>query len=342
MAVARRFYETHEDAYEFLIVFTSFNFDLGGAFAFHVPVSNDVIGIGPDSHIPVFNSASSFGSTRLESLLNMGSLQRYPLNPAEVFFRGSAESTLSILGHEAGHRFLSYVRWNDPQGSASSTALLGRGLQHWSFYFNSDASFLEGNRFRDNGNGTFATTGASEHYSALDQYLMGLRAPQEVEGTFLVKTAGITPDPARPPELGVTVFGSRENVTVDQIIAANGPRIPSSLVAPKNFNFAFVLVIPRNASPDPEQVAHLDRIRREWGPFFAQATGSRARAGTELVRGLRWTRPTLGLFPGSEWQAQVELLSTAPTDVTVALTTSDPSAVVVPPSAVIPAGSRSA
>ncbi|MBI4463569.1 MAG: hypothetical protein HY647_02590, partial [Acidobacteria bacterium] len=45
VAVSRRFYQTHEDASDFLIVFTTFDFDLGGAFAIEVNIANDVTGI---------------------------------------------------------------------------------------------------------------------------------------------------------------------------------------------------------------------------------------------------------------------------------------------------------
>ena len=339
--VARRFYATHEDAYEFLIVFTTFDFDLDGAFAFEVNVANNVTVIGSIGNPPVYDFSSSYGSSRLESLLNMGSLQRYPSDPQTVFLRG-VDSTLSILGQEAGHRFLAYVDWDDPEGPAQSRALLGRDLQHWSFFFNSDASVLEGNRIRDNGNGTFTTAGVLEHYSDLDQYLMGLRSPEEVAGSFLVKDPISSFTASRPPQLNATFSGRRAPVTVEQIISANGPRVPNSVIAPKSFDFAFVLVVPRNASATPEQVAHLDRIRQGWEEFFSTATASRGTARTSLVRGLSWTPSLLGLFAGTQGQARVELLAASASDVTVTLTNSNPSAVALPPSVVVPAGSRSA
>ncbi|MGH9783792.1 MAG: hypothetical protein ACRD88_06360, partial [Terriglobia bacterium] len=81
VAVTRRFYQTHEDSYEFLVVFTNFDFDLDGAFAFEVNIANDVTGIGVLSDPPVFDFARFFGSARLQSLLNMGNLRRYPVDP---------------------------------------------------------------------------------------------------------------------------------------------------------------------------------------------------------------------------------------------------------------------
>ncbi|MGH9657898.1 MAG: hypothetical protein ACRD96_05095, partial [Bryobacteraceae bacterium] len=341
VAVTRRFYQTHDDAYEFLVVFTNFDFDLDGAFAFEVNIANDVTGIGVLSDQPVFDFARFFGSARLQSLLNMGNLRRYPVDPETVFLRG-VDSTLSILGQEAGHRFLAYVAWNDPEGPARSTALLGRDLQHWSFFFHSDASVVEGNRIRDNGNGTFTTTGAVEQYSPFDQYLMGLRSPQEVGGTFLVKDPSPPSSAGRAPQLNVNFSGRRADVNLDQIIAANGPRVPSSVVAPKNFNFAFLLVVPRNTSASAEHVAQLDRIRQGWEAFFAKATSARGTAGTSLVRGLRWTPSPLGLLAGTQAQARVELLAATAADVSLTIANSNPAAVGVPPRVVIPGGSRSA
>ena len=341
-AVTKRFYETHEDAYDFLVVFTNFDFDLDGAFAFEINVANDVTGIGPMADPLVFDFARFFGSSRLESLLNMGNLRRYPVDPETVFLRG-ADSTLSILGQETGHRFLAYVMWNDPEEPGLlSRALLGRDLQHWSFFFNSDASVVEGNRIRDNGDGTFTTTGAVEQYSSLDQYLMGLRSPQEVGETFLVKAPSLASSPGRAPQLNVNFSGRRANVALDQIIAANGPRVPNSVIAPKNFDFAFLLVVPRNTSASTEHIAQLDRIRQGWEGFFAKATSSRGTANTLLVRGLRWTPSPLGLFVGTQVKAQVELLAAPASDVSLTLSNSNPSAVSLPPGVVIPSGSRSA
>ena len=340
-AVAQSFYKTHEDAYDFLVLFTNFDFDLGGAFAFEVNIANQVTGIGPVFNPPVFDFSSFFGSSRLQSLVNMGNLSRYPANPATVFLRG-VDSTLSILGQESGHRFLTYVTFNDLQDNSQSTALLGRDLQHWNFFFNSDASVMEGNRIRENGDGTFTTTGVVEHYNEMDQYLMGLRAPSEVGGSFLVKDPSIPFPASRSPQLNVNFSGRRADVALGQIIDANGPRLPNSVIAPKSFTFAFVLVVPRGSSASAERVAQLDTIRREWEPFFAKATSSRGAANTALVRGLQFTPSPLGLFAGAQGQARLELLAAAATDVAVSLTNSNPAALALPSRVMIPSGSKSA
>ncbi len=340
-AVARLFYRTHQDAYDFLIVFTTFEFGLDGAFAFEINIANQVTGIGRVSDPAVFDFSRDFGSSRVESLVNMGNLGRYPADPSSVFLRG-IDSTLSVLGHEAGHRFLAYVNVSDPESNLPATALLGRDFQHWSFFFHSDASVLEGNRIRENGDGTFTTTGVVEHYSDLDQYLMGLRSPAEVAASFLVRNPGIFFSPARAPQLNVSFSGQRVNVTPQQIIEANGPRRPNSVIAPKNFNFAFLLVTPRNSTPSPDQLAQVDKIRQAWESYFAQATSFRGTANTALVRGLGWTPSPLGLFAGSQGSARLELLAASGSDVVVRLENSNPLAVGVPSQVVIPRGAQSA
>jgi uncharacterized protein (TIGR03437 family) len=339
-AVGRAFYQTHEDAYEFLAIFTTFDFDLGGAFAFEINVSNRVTGLGGAFGAAVFDFSNQFGSSRLESVLNMGNLSRYPADPAAAFFRG-VDSSLSILAHEAGHRFLAYATYRDPEGSANSTGLLGRQLAHWSFLFNSDASVVEGNRIRDNGNGTFTTVGAVEHYSDVDQYLMGLRAPEEVGGTFVVKDQSSI-SPSQSPALNQSFTGRRADVALDQIIASSGPRNPTSVVAPKRFNFAFVLVIPRGAAPPSERVAQLERLRQAFEPYFARATSFRGTASTALTRGLRIRPNPLGMFIGTQREGTIELLAATGSGVNVNLSNSNPGAIAVPSSVFVPAGAASA
>ena len=52
--VAKEFYRTHADEYDFLVVFSAFEFDTGDAVAFHLGVQNDVEGIG----VPIFDHSA--------------------------------------------------------------------------------------------------------------------------------------------------------------------------------------------------------------------------------------------------------------------------------------------
>ena len=105
------------------------------------------------------------------------------------------------------------------------------------------------------GNGVFRTVGAVSRYSALDQYAMGLRAASEVPPMFLVTqvTSGQSAEDA--PRIGVEIRGTRKDVRIADIVAANGTRRPDAAGAPKVFRQAFIYLVtqPRETSADLEQ-----------------------------------------------------------------------------------------
>jgi hypothetical protein len=175
-------------------------------------------------------------------------------------------SAMSMLAHEVEHRWGAYVRFVHPTKGAAfeSFDLLGLDTQHWSYFVNSAvpssqfpgaprASMNLGNHIQDLGgissyNGTPVSLAPGESvfltpatqlidgYSALDQYLMGLRRANEVGPFFYVDEprsvfTGQTLDgfdPVDPLNTAVTmrawnsqggiVFqGKRVNLTVENI-----------------------------------------------------------------------------------------------------------------------------
>jgi len=193
-------------------------------------------------------------------------------------------STVSVLGQEVGHRWLAFMDFRDHTG-ARSDALLGRDQAHWSFFFDSDASVMEGNDIEDLGGGSFRTTAAVQRYSRLDQYAMGLVPATQVPNFFYVANptnvaGGRQADSA--PRVGVTFNGTRRDVLIDDVIAINGPRLPSSNDAPRVHRQAFLLVVGQGRSADTAQVNKIERIRRAWETFFQQATEGRMQAVTTL------------------------------------------------------------
>ena len=276
-ALAAKFYQTHGDEYDQLVMFTNFSFDLEGAFAFELNIKNEIRGIGLEQ----FDFASDFGSNgRLQSFLAMNQLSEFPDDPDTVFF--GTNSTINIIGQEAGHRWLAYTRFRDSNGQ-NSTKLLGRDDAHWSFFFNSEASVMEGNQIEDLGSGNFRTTAATDRYSKLDQYIMGFRDPNQVGPMFYVdNVTGTTRTASSAPAIGISFSGTRQNLTVNDIIATEGPRIPTVAAAPKVFKQAFILLVQRGTSPSNAEVAKLDRFRQRWQEFFAQATEALGTADTTL------------------------------------------------------------
>lgn len=278
VAVSRRFYQTHGDLFDQLVIWADTTVVDSGTFAFESTISNAIRGIGAE----VFNASSDFGSGgRLSSLVVMDRLGKYPEDPAALTL--GENSTLAVLAHETGHRWLALMRFRDANGQTSDM-LLGRQRAHWNYFFDSDASVMEGNDIEALGGGAFRTIGAAQRYSRLDMYAMGLASPAEVP-TFFYVDSPINVQPERDresaPRTGVTFNGTRRDVLLQDVIDVLGARQPSSAQSPRQHRQAFVYIISRGATPGAD-VQKLDRIRREWPAFFQRATEGRMTVETSL------------------------------------------------------------
>lgn len=279
--VAKVFFENFKDDYDIVILWLDFFASLGGAFAYEINLANDIEGIGL-GNIDFSDLAGSDG--RLESLVQMGPLGQYPNDPHLKFL--GTNSTLDVLGQEAGHRWLAFVRLM--QDGQMSEEILGRALAHWSFFMDSDSSDMEGNDIEDQGTGRFfSTVGATSRFSALDQYIMGLIPPEEVGPMFFVRNAsgdGTNVTPASAPRIGVDFGGERVDFTVDDIIAFEGERVPSSEDAKKTFKMAFVLVAQQGRPASDESIDRLQTIAKEWVKYFKTATDGNGAVKTKIKK----------------------------------------------------------
>jgi hypothetical protein len=271
--LTRKFYETHGDDFDQLVVYTNIRTTQLGTFAYEFTVANEISGIGVD----VYDNSRDFNSRgRLRSIVDMDMLQHFPADPRQRFL--GENNTLSLMGQECGHRWLAFLQFRD--GGLNSNELLGRDEAHWSFFFDSDASHMEGNDIQDLGNGTFRTVGAVSRYSALDQYAMGLRAPSEVPPMFLVTRITSGQSPGAAPRIGVDILGARKDLTIADIVTANGPRRPDVTTAPKTFRQAFVYLVSGTAETS-DDLQKLETIRGAWEGFFNEST---ERRGTMIAR----------------------------------------------------------
>jgi hypothetical protein len=279
VAVARKFYATHGDIFDQLVIWTDAKVVSGDTFAFETTVANEIRGIGVD----IYDSSRDFGSGgRLRSMVMMDALTKYPSTPTEKFL--GENNTVSVLGQESGHRWLAFLQFRDAAGRRSS-ALLGRAQAHWSFFMDSDASVMEGNDIDDLGGGAFKTKGAVSRYSLLDQYAMGLVGASQVPTFFYVESpTNVSPErgPEDAPEIGVTFNGTRRDVRIEDVVDAMGARQPSTSASPKVNHQAFIYIVSNGRTLDQAQVDKLDRIRRAWATFFKSATNSRMTAETRL------------------------------------------------------------
>jgi hypothetical protein len=276
----KAFYRSHGDNYDQLVVWTDLPY-IRDAFAYEQTVKNEVRGIG----VPVFDLASEFGSGgRLRSMAMMDYIEKYPANPTVKVTNLGENTTLSVLGQEVGHRWLAFVNFRNHRGERSDE-LLGRGVAHWSFFMDSDASVMEGNDIEELGGSSFKTVAAVQRYSMLDQYLMGLVPASAVPMFFYVEDPKNT-DPIRQresaPQVGVTFTGTKREVHVNDIIAVHEDRSPRWDQTSKVHNQAFILVVTAGRNPDDAHIDKIDRIRRAWEAFFLEATSGRMRADTRL------------------------------------------------------------
>lgn len=275
VAVSRRFFATHPDQYQQLVVFSSETLVEENVIAYQITVKQTETGTGGDR----MDLTAAYGSRgTLESFVMMDELAKYPDDLNQAFV--GEDSTLAVLAHETGHRWLASARFRD--GRDTSSELLGRDGVHWSFFFDTDGSFLEGNDIEPRGN-AFRTVGSSLRYSALDQYLMGLRTEREVPPFFFVRPSGTTSTTAdRAPRTGVTINGTRKDVTIQDVIAAIGPRQPAGAPWTVPFRQAYVYVAVGDDPAEAAALQKIDRIRAAFPPYFLAATEGRGAVDTRL------------------------------------------------------------
>lgn len=344
-AATRRFYAQHSDLAEgpdVIVFWTTFSNCFSGG-AFYFPIANETRGINIDSGGQIFdyNRAFNTGSRgRLRGVVLMSDwyCREGSLCSPQTTFDASFDSVHGTLGQELGHRWGSFVRFKESSsggvacGDGSygcSQALLGRSYQHWSYYLDSDGSPLEGNDWIEGSPGSFTLIPAAvTRFSALDQYLMGVRAAQDVPPAWYIKSPccgtprprtdidisdgncayqGYATNACTPPETGArTLGGTKTSVTIDQIISAEGQRVPSFSESPRTYRTAWVLIHKPGQVPTQNNTDTLDAVRRYWNRYMYDGSDRRMRSLTALDG-----RDELGLWDftlGREgWQGEAVL-----------------------------------
>jgi hypothetical protein len=233
-AVAKEYFKSHGDTVDFLVFLSTFDYAMpeAGVQGFYLVVKNDVQGIGKS----LFDNSAQFGSAgMLQGTIDLGNVTALAATP----YGTNLDGTVTVLNHELMHRFGAYVQFKNPDGTLNSS-LLGKDSAHWSYLLDTQGSVMYGNGWKDNGNGTFTSIAKMSGYSPLDLYLMGMIPKEQVPPMLLIDNPAI--DKTQPPNLGDTVSGIAKTVTIDDIIAAEGPRIPDAATSQKKFNIGFVLL----------------------------------------------------------------------------------------------------
>lgn len=261
-SVATEYFKAHGDV-DFLVILSTFDYVMpdAGAQGFYSEVKNDVQGINRQ----LFDSSALFGSAgRLQGTVDLGNVTALAANP----YGPKLDETLTVLGHEIGHRWGAHVRFRNPDGTLNSD-LLGKDGSHWSYLLDSKGSLLYGNGWKENDDGTFTSVSKQSGYSPLDLYLMGMMPKEQVPPMLLIDNPAI--DKNQMPHLGDRITGTVRTITIDDIIAAEGERIPDAATSPKKFNVGFVL-LTRSGDNATSSVAAVEILRSAWAGRFAELT----------------------------------------------------------------------
>jgi hypothetical protein len=189
---------------------------------------------------------------------------------------------MSQLGHEMGHRWAAFVSAKvDGETIPLGPVHWARGLQAavaFPYQRPTEASAMGGSVWQDNFDSTYTQLDDDYYvpatgFSYLDLYLMGLISPAEVPDFFMLKNL----TPVGNDKNGHPTFkADRMKVTIQDVIAAEGPRLPDVDHSQRNFNTGIVVVVERGQKASRELVERADGIRRQWIDYWATVTGHRA------------------------------------------------------------------
>jgi hypothetical protein len=252
-------------------------------------------------------SGTGTGSGRTQAYCSNGRLQWMNVQPVYIGSNQGQERSpdgritgynlgMSQIGHELGHR------WTASASATVSGETFPLGPTHWQrglhvpaafpYRRQYEASAMGGGVWKENGDGTFTQLDddffvPATGYSNLDLYLMGLLRPEEVPDFFMLRNLARAGEDAD----GNPIYrGDKVVITIQDVIAANGPRLPAFDQAQKEFNTGIVAVVMPGATPSPELIERANGLRAGWIDYWTTITGGRA---------VMLSSPTAPLVPGS-------------------------------------------
>ena len=189
---------------------------------------------------------------------------------------------ISQIGHEMGHRWSAFV------SAKVHGEVIPLGPTHWArglqaqvafpYQRPTEASAMGGGVWQDNFDGTFTQLDDDYYvpatgWSYLDLYLMGMISPAEVPDFFLLRNLLPT---GHDVNGHLVVKADRTRVTINDVIAQEGPRLPAVREAQKKFNTGMVVVVEQGKTPSPELIKAVTGIRERWIDYWTTTTGHRS------------------------------------------------------------------
>jgi hypothetical protein len=290
------------DRFDFMVWYSDFRVDDQEAGTRSVgDIGQKVSGLGPRMDVGL----------RLEDFCSQGRLQVTWHQPVWVGAVQAQERhpngsyagynmAVAQIGHELAHRWSTRTRAivngetielrgpHDPWGMSGAT--------HWpqsvhapvAFPYSRpvEASIMGGANWKDNGDGTFTllangVMNPASGYSYLELYLMGLLPASGVPDFFILRNQR---NAGRSPEGNTIVAAEKVRITIQDVIAHNGPRAPSYENSPKALNTAIVAVTLHGRQPTPAMLTQLEGIGAAWIDYWSKVTGGVSTMSTSADR----------------------------------------------------------
>ena len=251
---------------------------------------------GTPSTGPRGQTVSGIGTTTngLENYCSQGQLQWMFVEPVSTSAVQIQERSpdgrmtdynyaMSQIGHELGHRWAADAR------AIVNGETITLGPVHWAAGVHLPAAFpysnpeeadaMGGSTWKENADGTFTQLdrdyySPAKGFSWLALYLMGLAKPEEVKPFFILRNLERTgqTDAANHP----IYRGTKTVITIQDVIAAMGPRIPDFDHAQKKFNTAIVVMTMPGKQPTKELISAANNISDHWITYWSKITGGRS------------------------------------------------------------------
>ena len=279
------------DRFDFMVWYSDFRVDDQEAGTRSVgEIGSKISGLGPRMDV----------GQRLQDYCSQGRLQVTWFQPV---WTGSVQAqeqhpdgrfpgynmAVAQIGHELGHRWSTRTRAivkgetielrgpHDPWGMSGATHWPGTVSTPVPFPFSRpvEASIMGGTHWKDNGDGTFTnlangTMNPASGFSYLELYLMGFLPASKVPDFVVLRNQKPV---GKSAEGQAIVSAEKVLITIQDVIAHNGPRVPPFESSQKAYSTAMVAVTLKGRQPSAAMLAQLEGIRTAWIGYWQKVTG---------------------------------------------------------------------
>ncbi len=292
------------DRFDFLAYYSDFRVDNQEAGTpSNGPLGGNVTGIGATQRgLETYCSAGRFqwgfvqpvyvGSNQMQERPPEGIIDTNPRNIATYAHQLGERAqdgrmlpynyAISQIAHELGHRWGAFV------SAKAGNESIPLGPTHWAhglqapvafpYQRPTEASAMGGSVWQDNFDGIYTQLDDDYYvpatgWSYLDLYLMGMIGPAEVPDFFILRNLV----PAGKDASGHPIVkADRTKITINDVIAAEGPRAPDVYHSQRAFNTGMVMIVEHGRKPSKELIERTNGIRERWIDYWSVTTGGRS------------------------------------------------------------------